>query len=134
MKKNPAHPRPRKKECPLHEPQTEKLKKELIITNSIITMNQKLKYLNFFLMLMILWNLVSAQLTKSDIDKAINISSLKHPYLYFSEQEKPQLIERIQNNPESNDIFRKLQAEAKMWLAMPVDKNIPVQGKNTRAG
>ncbi len=78
--------------------------------------------------------LSSAQLTKSDIDKAIDISSLKHPYLYFTEDEKPALISRIKNNQECNDIFRKLEAEAQMWLYMPVDINIPIQGKNTRAG
>ena len=77
---------------------------------------------------------ISAQLTKSDIDKAINISSLKHPYLYFTEEEKPALVERIENDQECNDIFEKLKAQANMWLHMPVDKNIPVQGKNTRAG
>jgi hypothetical protein len=83
---------------------------------------------------MILSNFVSAQLTKTDIDKAINIPSLKHPYLYFSEEEKPELLKRIKTDNVSNNIFRKLEAEAKMWLVMPVDKNIPVQGKNTRAG
>jgi len=97
-------------------------------------MNQKLKCLNFLMSFMILSNFVSAQITKTDIDKAINISSLKHPYLYFSEEEKSELIKRIKTDNVSNDIFRKLEAEAKMWLAMPVDKNIPVQGKNTRAG
>lgn len=77
---------------------------------------------------------VSAQLTKNDIDKAIDIPSLKHPYLYFSEEEKQELLSRIKNDQECNDVFRKLEAEAKMWLFMPVDRNIPVQGKNTRAG
>ncbi len=38
-----------------------------------------------------------AQITKSDIDKAIDISQLKHPYLYFSEEDKPALLERIKN-------------------------------------
>jgi len=75
-----------------------------------------------------------SQVKQSDIDKAIDITSLKHPYLYFSEDDKPAILERIRSDQESNDIFRKLKAEAKMWLAMPVDRNIPVQGKNTRAG
>ncbi len=75
-----------------------------------------------------------SQVSKSDIDKAIDISSLEHPYLYFTEQEKPAILERINSDSESNYIFQRLQAEAKMWLQMPVDKNIPVQGKNTRAG
>ncbi len=76
---------------------------------------------------------LSAQVNKKDIDKAIDITSLKHPYLYFTEADKPGLLDRIENDPESNAIFRRLKAEAKMWLYMPVDHNIPVQGKNTRA-
>jgi hypothetical protein len=78
--------------------------------------------------------LLSGQVNKEDIDKAIDIGSLKHPYLYFTEEEKPTLLNRIENDRECNDIFRRLQAEAKMWLFMPVDRDIPVQGKNTRAG
>ncbi len=73
------------------------------------------------------------QLSKSDIDKSINIPELKHPYLYFTENEKPEIISRIQNNPESKVIFEELKAKAQMWLHRPVDRNIPVQGKNTRA-
>lgn len=75
-----------------------------------------------------------SQVSKSDIDKAIDIPSLKHPYLYFTEQEKPAILERIQKDEESYYIFEKLLAEANMWMAMPVDGNIPIQGKNTRAG
>ncbi|MDP4681035.1 MAG: hypothetical protein NWS46_11795, partial [Cyclobacteriaceae bacterium] len=88
----------------------------------------------FLLFLTCLSSLSYSQVSKSDIDKAIDISSLKHPYLYFTEEEKPELLKRIQNDQESNDIFRKLKAEANMWLHMPVDKEIPIQGKNTRAG
>ena len=75
-----------------------------------------------------------AQVTQADIDQAIEISSLRHPYLYFTEEEKPKLLERIKNDRESSDIFEKLKATAQMWLQMPVDYNIPIQGKNTRAG
>ena len=77
---------------------------------------------------------MSAQVTKDDIDKAIDIGSLKHPYLYFTEEEKPAILDRIEHDPECHDIFNRLKAEAKMWLFMPVDREIPVQGKNTRAG
>lgn len=75
-----------------------------------------------------------AQLTKTDIDKAIDISVLKHPYLYFSEADKPEMLNRIKTDKESNDIFERLKAECNMYLYKPVDRNIPVQGKNTRAG
>ncbi len=96
--------------------------------------NQKQCHLNLFLVFFFLTNLVSAQITKSDIDNAINISQLKHPYLYFSEEDKPALLERIKTQTDCNNVFKKLKAQANMWLAMPVDNNIPVQGKNTRAG
>ena len=96
-------------------------------------MNKKAFFYCIFLLAFIPFN-TNAQISKADIDKAIDISSLKHPYLYFTEEEKPALIKRINTDPESNNIFRKLEAEAKMWLAMPVDNTIPVQGKNTRAG
>ena len=89
---------------------------------------------SFILILVCVSNNTYSQVSKDDIDKAIDISSLEHPYLYFTEEEKPALLDRIKNDPESNDIFRRLEAEAKMWLHMPVDKNIPIQGKNTRAG
>jgi hypothetical protein len=73
-------------------------------------------------------------ITKTDIDKAINKGQLKHPYLYFSENEKPAILDRIKNDPESRDIMNQLIARAKMLLSMPVDRDIPIQGKNTRAG
>lgn len=89
----------------------------------------------FFTLATVAFSLVlSAQVTKDDIDRAIDIESLKHPYLYFTEEEKPALLNRIENDRECNDIFRRLRAEAKMWLYMPVDRDIPIQGKNTRAG
>ncbi|MCF6332383.1 MAG: heparinase II/III-family protein [Draconibacterium sp.] len=97
-------------------------------------MKQLIEHLAFTLIFLSVAVLTSAQLTKSDIDKAIDIPFLKHPYLYFSEKEKPELQQRIKNDQECNDIFNKLKAQANMWLQMPVDKNIPIQGKNTRAG
>lgn len=94
----------------------------------------KIKYISILLVFTLASTQAFSQVVKEDIDKAIDIPSLQHPYLYFTEEEKPTLIERIKTDPESNDIFRQLQAEAKMWLQMPVDMNIPIQGKNTRAG
>jgi hypothetical protein len=72
--------------------------------------------------------------TKNDIDKVIDKSKLKHPYLYFSDGDKPAIINRIKNDPESHNIMNELLAKAKMLLYMPVDRVIPVEGRNTRAG
>ena len=68
-----------------------------------------------------------AQISSKDISRAIDLKSLYHPYLYFNESEKKDLIYRIENDSESNDIFRELKAKAKVWLSMPVDYNIPEQ-------
>ena len=76
----------------------------------------------------------AADITKADIDKLINKSGLKHPYLYFNDFDKPAILERIKNDPESRDIMNRLLARANMLLHMPVEKEIPVQGRNTRAG
>jgi len=95
-----------------------------------------MKYLRFSLALIVLScsSLVSAQLSKADIDKAIDIESLQHPYLYFTEEEKKGLLQRIESDPESKLIFEKLRAQCNMYIHAPVDRNIPIQGKNTRAG
>ena len=90
-------------------------------------------YLVFLVLYLVNGKECSAQLKKSDIDNAIEISKLEHPYLYFNNTEKKELLDRINTDHESNDVFRKLKARAKVWMAMPVDKNIPIQGKNTRA-
>ena len=68
------------------------------------------------------------------MDRAIDIKSLKHPYLYFTEEEKPAMLDRIENDLESQYVFERLKAECNMYLFMPVDRHIPEQGKNTRAG
>jgi len=77
--------------------------------------------------------LLSAQVEKADIDKVIDIGSLKHPYLYFTENEKGDILKRIESDPESQYILEKLRAECNMYLHIPVDKIAPQQGKNTRA-
>lgn len=95
--------------------------------------NKIFAYLLFLALYLFNGRECSAQLKTSDIDKAIDISKLEHPYLYFNNIEKKLLLSRIKTDQESNDVFRKLKARAKVWMAMPVDKNIPIQGKNTRA-
>lgn len=97
-------------------------------------MKQKISHLRLPLIFMLGFYLVSAQaqVTKQDMDKTIDVASLQHPYLYFTEKEKSFLLERIKNDQGCNDIFRKLKVECNMLLNMPVDKTIPTQGKNPR--
>jgi len=75
-----------------------------------------------------------AEVTKQDIDKVIDKTKLKHPYLYFSDEDKPAILERIKNDPECRDIMNRLIAEANRLMYMPVSNVIPIYGRNTRAG
>jgi hypothetical protein len=72
-------------------------------------------------------------ISASDVTKAINIKSLRHPFLFFTEQEKPAMLNRIQNDPESKHILNKLLLEARRFMFMPVSREIPRQGENPRA-
>ncbi|MHB9030151.1 MAG: heparinase II/III domain-containing protein, partial [Candidatus Latescibacterota bacterium] len=55
--------------------------------------------------------------------------TLNHPYLLFDEAEKPAILARIQNDPESRDIMARLLAEANRLLYTPVDP-MPPQPKD----
>lgn len=78
--------------------------------------------------------IVSGQVTKSEIDKAIDKPALKHPYLYFNTQEKDEMLKRIKSDTESENVMKELLARANLIMHMPVSRDIPVQGKNTRGG
>ena len=72
--------------------------------------------------------------TKTDIDNTIDKSKLKHPYLYFSDEDKPAMLKLIKSDPESRNIMNQLLVKANMLINMPVERTIPIQGRNTRAG
>jgi Heparinase II/III-like protein/Domain of unknown function (DUF4962) len=74
-----------------------------------------------------------AQISKGDIDKAIDTKALRHPYLIFFEGEKPTIRQRLETDGESRDIMKRLLAEGNRLLYQPVDFSIPIQGKHTRA-
>ena len=48
-----------------------------------------------------------ADITAAEVKGAIT-KNLVHPYLYFSEEDKPALLERIKNDPECRDIMARL--------------------------
>ncbi len=73
----------------------------------------------------------AAEITSQDVKNALG-GNLSHPYLYFSEQDKPAILERIKSDPECRDIMAQLTAEANRLLYTPVDPQAPVQEKNTR--
>ncbi|MFK7980735.1 MAG: heparinase II/III family protein [Saprospiraceae bacterium] len=93
-----------------------------------------LKYI-FIFCFIIPFTLINGQtVQKEQLAKTIDIANLKHPYIYFSAAEKQAILDRIDKDAETNDIWRKQLAEANMLLQIPVDNTIPERGRNTRAG
>ena len=75
-----------------------------------------------------------AQVTKEDLDRAIDKGALEHPYLYFSKADVAAMRERAETDREYGDIMKRLLAEANRLMYTPVEYVIPIQGRNTRAG
>jgi len=71
---------------------------------------------------------VRADVTPEDIEKALP-KDLRHPYLYFTEKEKPELLERIKNDPECHDIMERLLAESNRLMYVPVEPVPPQPGE-----
>src|SRR3989339_2283036 len=91
------------------------------------------KFMIIPVLALVLSSAVSAQsITKEDFDGALNKGMLKHPYLFFSEKDKPAIIDRAKNDPESRDIMAKLISEGNRFLNSPVEEYPPQRDKNPR--
>ncbi len=76
--------------------------------------------------------LASAQASARDVAAAIDASRLQHPYLFFTEADKPRLRERVATDPEARAIMERLQQDADRFLGVAVDTNIPNEHKHPR--
>ncbi len=84
------------------------------------------------LALCVLRSPVSAQTTKEEVARSIGIGQLRHPYLYFSDEEKPQILERIQSDPECRDVMKRLLAEGNRYMRKPFQKRVIHQPAHPR--
>ena len=73
-----------------------------------------------------------ADVTSTDMARAVKKDRLVHPYLYFSEQDKPAIRDRIENDPEFGDVMARLLAEANRLLYTPVETDAPPRQQNPR--
>ena len=91
--------------------------------------------LNSIMLLIILFafqiNMAIGDVTQQDIARAIR-SDLQHPYLYFTDADKPAILDRIQKNPDCHDIMQKLLAEANRYMYTPVDPVPPPRTPHPR--
>lgn len=58
-------------------------------------------------------------------------SNLQHPYLLFSDSDKPAILERIRQDPESRDIMAELLVEGNRLMYTPIGE-IPAEQPNPR--
>ena len=72
---------------------------------------------------------VQAEVTADNIRNALTIE-LTHPYLYFTEREKPAILERIKNNPECGNLLNRLLAECNRLVHTPVVQLLPPKELN----
>ena len=83
--------------------------------------------LNIGLCVMLICALPSAwgDVTKDDVDGAIGIKNLKHPYLYFNSADIPAMRERAKNDHACGAILARTLAEANRLLYTPADYTAP---------
>ena len=66
-----------------------------------------------------------AQVTQQEIERAIDKTGLTHPYLYFSEKDKPEILERVNNDLKLKKVLDNQIASAENALNETVDPVIP---------
>lgn len=98
--------------------------------NNLGKLQQKMK--TFLLLLMVIMQTccLFGQVTKADISAALPVE-LKHPYLFFNEKEKAEILSRINDDPESKEIYGSLVVEANRMLYTPLEK-FPLQSDHPR--
>lgn len=73
---------------------------------------------------------LNAQVTKQHINEALPVE-LKHPYLFFNEQGKKDILARIGKDPESKKIYDRLVVEANRMMYAPIEA-FPPQTEHPR--
>ena len=76
--------------------------------------------------------IIRSQLSKDDLGKAISIEKLQHPYLYFTNEEKPLLLERIKTEEQYKNIWNALLAEGHRFVKMPFEKKALIEPEHPR--
>jgi len=76
--------------------------------------------------------ILCADLTSTEIERVVARDRLVHPYLYFSEGDKPAIKERIGSDPAFGDVMKRLLAEANRLMYTPVNPDAPPRQRNPR--
>ena len=75
---------------------------------------------------------VATPISEEELNKSISVHELEHPYLFFNNQDKQTIINRIKNDPESEHIFAALIAGGHRYLHVPIQQPEPIHPKHNR--
>ena len=90
-------------------------------------------YILFIVILIQFYTTISfAQVSKEEMNREINISDLHHPYLFFSNKDKPEILNRIKNDPRCQKVMAALLAEGHRFLNMPFRQQTLMEPKHPR--
>ena len=82
-----------------------------------------------FLFFIFVQPFLNAQVSLNDMKNSIDIKNLQHPYLFFNNNEKQEIINRIKSNHECSNIFEAIKAEGHRYIHVPI-KNPPPTNPN----
>jgi hypothetical protein len=85
----------------------------------------------FLLVLTINFSLFG-QVSKEEMQKTIAISKLQHPYLFFTNDEKPAILKRIQSDPASKSIMAGLLQRGHRYMYFQIREPAPMPPKHPR--
>jgi hypothetical protein len=75
---------------------------------------------------------LNAQVSIEQLSKSIRIEKLQHPYLFFTSDEKPVILERIRSDKECKNIMAGLLAEGHRLMYVPIKNPPPTSPKHPR--
>jgi len=75
---------------------------------------------------------LNAQVSKEEMLKSIGIDKLQHPYLFFSNADKPAILKRIQSDPQCKDVMAGLMAQGHRWLYFELKDPAPMPPSHPR--
>jgi hypothetical protein len=92
----------------------------------------KAVFIIFFILSFFILSVSSfAEMTNQEIEKGLK-KDLRHPYLYFTSEERDVLREKVKSDPVCSDFMARLAAEANRLLFTPVPPTPPARSKNPR--
>ncbi len=89
-------------------------------------------FCSIFVFFIFIQPLLIGQVSMHDMRNSIDIKNLQHPYLFFNNNEKQDIINRIKSNHESSNIFAAIKAEGHRYMHVPIKNPAPTNPKHPR--